>query len=265
MSADPTRTVVLRKSFAAAIRRRWLIASKRARAKLADRLSVNSITEFGLSEEEQVALYEEWLRSIIEEEFSESDQWIFLFVLAAYTRGVKMAKKDLDYAGYDSREMIEAIAEVDDLGQRSLILSSPTHRKEFTLMLMRVRNELKGQKSAVIQAAVSVLLDGIAAGDTGSILGKKVSESITDTGYPKAKFLAFDAIIRIFAEAMLTTFALAGITDVMLEPEVVFATAGDGKVCKRCSHFEGMVYTISEARGLIPLHPFCRCRWILRR
>jgi len=47
-----------------------------------------------------------------------------------------------------------------------------------------------------------------------------------------------------------------------VKKEVELSTAGDERVCATCEGLEGETYTIDEARGVIPLHPLCRCSWI---
>src|SRR5690606_28972829 len=39
-------------------------------------------------------------------------------------------------------------------------------------------------------------------------------------------------------------------------------TAGDDSVCELCGSLEGVIFTVEEARGLLPRHPNCRCAWI---
>ena len=41
-----------------------------------------------------------------------------------------------------------------------------------------------------------------------------------------------------------------------------WTTAGDERVCPECGGWEGIKMTIEEARGMIPLHPNCRCDWL---
>ena len=72
--------------------------------------------------------------------------------------------------------------------------------------------------------------------------------------------IARTAIIMAFAEGQLTEFENWGVTGVTAEVE--FATAGDDKVCNKCASMEGQVYTIAEARGVIPIHRNCRCMWL---
>jgi hypothetical protein len=33
-------------------------------------------------------------------------------------------------------------------------------------------------------------------------------------------------------------------------------------VCEKCQDLEGKVFTTEEARGVIPVHPNCRCCWV---
>jgi hypothetical protein len=47
-----------------------------------------------------------------------------------------------------------------------------------------------------------------------------------------------------------------------IEPDVFkIETAGDDRVCKICLAAAEDTYTLDEARGLLPLHPRCRCAW----
>ena len=52
----------------------------------------------------------------------------------------------------------------------------------------------------------------------------------------------------------------AGIKGV--KAKVEWVTAGDDRVCEECAGLEAEVFTLDQARGLIPLHPNCRCAWI---
>lgn len=42
-------------------------------------------------------------------------------------------------------------------------------------------------------------------------------------------------------------------------PLVGWATAGDDYVCPECEALEDQVFTLQTARGMLPLHPNCRC------
>jgi len=42
-------------------------------------------------------------------------------------------------------------------------------------------------------------------------------------------------------------------------PKVAWVTAGDDWVCEQCAALEDQIFTLETARGMLPLHPNCRC------
>jgi SPP1 gp7 family putative phage head morphogenesis protein len=68
--------------------------------------------------------------------------------------------------------------------------------------------------------------------------------------------------IHAHAEGQLDSFEDLGVRELGITAE--WSTAGDERVCPRCSALEGHIYTVEEARGMIPQHPGCRCSWIPR-
>jgi SPP1 gp7 family putative phage head morphogenesis protein len=72
--------------------------------------------------------------------------------------------------------------------------------------------------------------------------------------------LARSETIRAYAESTLAEFRNWGVEGVTALAE--FQTAHDDRVCPKCSHLEGVVYTLDEASGIIPVHPNCRCYWL---
>jgi hypothetical protein len=61
--------------------------------------------------------------------------------------------------------------------------------------------------------------------------------------------------IHAHAEGQLDAFDRLGIKDLGIQAE--WSTAGDERVCPLCQGYEGKIMPISEARGMIPLHPNC--------
>ena len=41
-----------------------------------------------------------------------------------------------------------------------------------------------------------------------------------------------------------------------------FTTMADGRVCPGCESFHGLVAPARLTIGVIPMHPWCRCRWV---
>lgn len=43
-----------------------------------------------------------------------------------------------------------------------------------------------------------------------------------------------------------------------------FRTQRDAQVCPGCAAFDGLVAPLELTRGVLPLHPGCRCYWLPR-
>lgn len=81
--------------------------------------------------------------------------------------------------------------------------------------------------------------------------------------------------VKAHNDAKLAVYEINGIDELRLIPEMVHVvtdarnlagirTAGDDRVCDRCNHMaQRSPYTLARAKGLIPLHPRCRCSWYL--
>lgn len=88
----------------------------------------------------------------------------------------------------------------------------------------------------------------------------RIIEDALGIGRERALTLARTETIATHAEATLNAFLEAGMAGVQVDAE--FATAGDDQVCTECKELEGETYSIEEARGIIPVHPNCRCAWL---
>lgn len=66
--------------------------------------------------------------------------------------------------------------------------------------------------------------------------------------------------IHAHSEGQLDAFEELGVKELGVKAE--WSTAGDDRVCVECASMEGKVFSMEEARGLIPLHVACRCAWI---
>jgi hypothetical protein len=73
--------------------------------------------------------------------------------------------------------------------------------------------------------------------------------------------MARTSVIDAHAAATLSRYgehdAVEGVT---VQAEHV--TAGDARVCPECAALEGQVYTLQKARGVIAVHPRCRCAFL---
>nr|WP_241175310.1 minor capsid protein [Natronolimnobius sp. AArcel1] len=89
---------------------------------------------------------------------------------------------------------------------------------------------------------------------------REINDRVDAVGVNRARTLAQTEIIHAHAEGTLDRFESEGITEV--RPDVEFRATNDQRVCDQCAHLQGNTYTIEEARGIIPVHPRCRCTWV---
>jgi len=86
-----------------------------------------------------------------------------------------------------------------------------------------------------------------------------VSSRVAAIGKERAKALARTEIIRAHSEGQLDSLEQLGVEQVGVAVEL--ATSGYN-VCEKCKKLNKVVLTLAEARGVIPVHPNCKCSWI---
>lgn len=182
--------------------------------------------------------------------------WADVYIRTAYQKGLAQAAGQMKRAG----------ATVADRWIDAGFFR-PIHADAVGLTYTRVYSELSGITRAMDSALSSTLALGMAEGLGVQAIAENINEQINGIGLVRARRLARTEIIRAHAEATLNTYEEAGLTGVQVLGE--FATAGDSKVCPRCRAFANRnngygpgVYVLSKARGLIPVHPNCRCAWL---
>jgi SPP1 gp7 family putative phage head morphogenesis protein len=123
-----------------------------------------------------------------------------------------------------------------------------------------VYSELEGITAAMDQKISRILAHGVAEGWGPREIARDISEEIAAISRNRAEVLARTEVISAHAEASLNAYEEAGIEGVEVEAE--WSTAGDDRVCPECEEMEGKTFDLDEAKGMIPLHPQCRCAWI---
>lgn len=207
---------------------------------------------------QRVDLFAQWLRSIIEEAIVSGRDlvgppapgaWQRPFLRAAYFHGVTSAATDLRRQGESVPENIS-----------SGIMQSPFHRTRLESLFARNLTELKGVTEAMATAIQRELADALLSGRNPRETARRIRLKVDAIGIRRARLIARTETVRANAEAALSTFEQFGQRQVRLEAE--FLTAGDNRVCPQCQALSGKVFSITEARGVIPQHPACRCDWL---
>lgn len=269
---DPTRTIILRRAFARAIRRRFNNLKSQIRN------LIITLDAFGLGDEnpifnqsprefafltdpQKIQAFRRWLAEQVEAGILTTDAlgqpWTAEFIEDAYRRGRGRAFTDVN------RRNLEPISDFF-AGSREEFLrsafSNPETVSKVQLLATRSFEELRGVTETMAQRLNRELANGIIRGDNPRTVARNMTEAIDGLTRQRAELIARTEIVHAHAEGQLDGLEDLGIEEVT--PAVEWTTAGDDRVCPRCAANDGEVFTIKQARGLIPLHPNCRCAWL---
>lgn len=175
---------------------------------------------------------------------------VYPYVQAAYLRGVTNANLDLRAGG---------IA-VD--GAEFAVLTQAVHR--FSLQARQ------DQTQAMLRDVYMGTVSGV-RGEFGQVVERPLMDRVKTRlkqGLTLAVTVGGTALVGIVADAFLNRVTDFGIALVSAVAEAQFTTAGDDRVCPTCLELEQRdngngpgIYTIGQARGIIPVHFGCRCTW----
>jgi SPP1 gp7 family putative phage head morphogenesis protein len=208
--------------------------------------------------------YQKWLKQQVEEgvltvppEYTEAP-WLSKYITAAHTQGVTSA-----YASTQlSRGNLVTGAEYE-LGSQQFLqdaFGGEVAASKVQALATTSFTHLKGITSDMEAKLQVVFANAIAKGTSVKDVAKEIEATVTGISKTRAKALAQYEIIKAHAEGQLDSFEKLDVGTLGVLAE--FSTAGDGKVCPKCKDLEGNVYTVKEARGLIPAHVNCRCSWL---
>jgi SPP1 gp7 family putative phage head morphogenesis protein len=270
---DPTRTLTLRRKYEADMVRRF----KAVRRLIVEAVAVNDV--FGLADPQplvtiqnapprrafafgrsdaKVSAFMRWLNQaaaagILELQLGTplrsagAQSWQAVYLQTAYQAGIQSAASNMRAQG--------ATVEQEWISGAFL---RPVHADRAGLIYTRAYNELEGITARMSAEISRTLAQGIAEGRGMRELSRTLADRV-DVGIKRARVLTRTEVINAHAEATLNSYTEAGLEGVTIDAE--YTTADDNKVCPKCRKLEGNVYKIDEARGIIPVHPNCRCAW----
>jgi SPP1 gp7 family putative phage head morphogenesis protein len=269
---DPTKSTTLRNQFVAAFTKRHRSLKSTIKRNIIDLdifgMRPNNISVFQdlppnkfkfVSDAEKVALFMEWFKKQVREEIFEmydydpalvtgGNWWVDFYVRKGYEKGINHSSNGLrSIVGSSSILSVENTMQI------------PFHVDRLGLLYVRNYELLEGITTDMSKAISEVLANGIGQGWGVEKIANSLNSRIDAIGLHRSRLLARTEVIRAHAEATLNNFESFGIHDVRLLAE--FSTASHG-VCEICKPKEGNLYTLEEARGVIPVHPGCRCAWI---
>jgi len=269
---DPTRTTMLRKKFMADMTRRFKKLSKAIQVLVVDDdvfglegpaiLQARQAWRFR-TDAKKVKAFRAWLQQQVDAGILSpvggvaGKPWTAPYIESAYKKGMLRAYTDLRAAELANHPSLF------EGGQAEFIRTAfgqPEALHKIELLYERAFDELKGVTAAMGQQMSRVLADGLAHGRGPKKIAYELRKTVTKINKTRANVIARTEIIRAHAEGQLDSYEVLGVKEVGVMAE--WSTAGDERVCEQCSDLEGSVMTIEEARGMIPLHPNCRCTWI---
>lgn len=172
--------------------------------------------------------------------------WMNTYIDSAYTKGIRDAAAKMRKGGANI---------ANSWVEQSFF--RPIHADRLGLIYTRAYSDLDGITKTMDQQISRILAQGIGEGRGPADIARQINERIDKIGITRARVLARTEIVSAHAEASLNAYEEAGLEGVEVEAE--FTTAGDNAVCPECDALAGKVFTIAESRGMIPVHPSCRC------
>ena len=270
-SKDPTRTTLLRRQYVADMRRRLLALRREVRRFIGreDELGLAPRPEFSLNARQYEFLtddrkseeFRRWLANRQTAGLLETiggvteTPWTAKWVHSGYRRGLvraflegrpQGAQEPAFFAGRQRQFLEDAFA-------------GPERVSKLRMLATRSFNGMKGITDDIASQLNRILADGMLRGDGPGEVAAQMSSTIDTIGRRRAFVLARTEIIHAHAEGQLDGFEDLGIEELGVDVEI--STAGDDRVCPLCEALVGRVFTVAEARGVIPVHPQCRCSW----
>lgn len=262
---DPTMTTKLRQSFEAeAFRRLRALKGAINRLLLADDafgMHTNRRQFAFPRSSDKVGAFMKWLQDqqkagILEvvtgvaPRSAASAAWSALYVRSAYSKGMAQSANTLRRQGVDV---------APDWVTKAF--TRPFHADRVGLAFTRVYDELEGVSDEMARQMSRTLADGLSQGWPPAKIAKALNNRVDVIGIVRARMIARTETIRAHAEASLNTYEEAGVLGVGVQAE--WRTAQDTAVCAQCDEASRSgPYSINDARGMIPLHPNCRCAWL---
>jgi SPP1 gp7 family putative phage head morphogenesis protein len=178
------------------------------------------------------------------------------YVQSAYRRGVvdaymntrKQAYKDEKLKGFFNTTTQEDFLRTS--------FASPISIDRMALLYTRTYNDLDGVTDAMSTKMSRILAQGIGDGLHPTEIANLLDDEL-DLGEARSRMIARTEIIRAHAEASLDTYESFGVDEVSGEAETEWLATDDDRVCEECSDMSGEIFTVDEARGMIPVHPNC--------
>lgn len=204
------------------------------------------------SEQEKLRLFRLWLNDLMAAgEASIVDGYHARFIESAHLRGVQAAELSVSLT-----PQADGVAGTFD----STAFAAPKRFDSVERFYAKTLNLMQGLTDDVGKQLTDILATGFIEGRHSRVIAGRMSRALVGLERNRAILIAQTELARAYSEGQLDGFEASGQMEVKVFAE--WSTAGDDRVCPKCQPMDGRILKIEEARGLIPLHPRCRCAWI---
>jgi len=206
--------------------------------------------------------FESWLESQMSELIDESV--VEQHVLKAYRKGRARAYVQSKGTKITPPQLVNGKL------IRNAAVPENTEKEQFVKTGDQSLHSKKTIKNLVTEAAATLkniaanMVGAIIKTITGGLLRKKpIQEIAAEVQEDVQKFKQYaisettEYAAKTHAESQLDAYADLGHGYVT----AIIETARDDRVCKKCAHLDGVELPIEQAKGLLPIHPRCRCIW----
>lgn len=275
---DPSRTAGIRGAWSAEVSRRFkgfwsaiyqflvtddelgLAPDEPARLKGFDQFTANKGKFAFATDDAKLDEFKAWFSQQVDSELLSpetpgGEPWNAKYVRSAYRTGVVRAYTDAHK---------EALAKGADFfdGSKAEFLRQSFDTSEAVskvrLLYTRSFDQLKGVTADMGQKMSRIMAESIANGINPRETARRLKKEVVELGEKRALVIARTETIYAHAEGQLDSFEAMGLEEVGLKAEWITAT-GACPFCVEAARRNP--YKLADARGLIPLHPNCRCTW----
>ncbi len=260
---DPTQLTMVRNQFAIDLRKQYNRIAKDAVELVVTEdalglktLVTNARWQF-LSSDQKLEAFKGWLGKELNQttgSFNSELLWK-QFIERGHQRGVTRAYQELKAAGTSFDRMSRFIGGRDQF--LSSLYSQPVTVQKVKVLAARALTDLEGVTAKMATKMSLVLLNGLVELKTPRQIADDLVREV-GIGEKQAIGIANTELTRAHAEGQLDAMEELGSDEV--EAAVEWETF-DGGGCPLCEALNGVVLKVDEARGLLPRHPHCRCRW----
>lgn len=275
-SQDPTSSKTLRDSFISDFYTRWRAVRGQNREWLE---SHSNIQRSGMQTDyrrffENVA-GSEVLEQLPDRRVLSGQHWTGKRIRAAYDKGLRLAAQDL--RSFDAPD-----SQVERATRRNQL----QHQKRLESEYEKVYFTVSDHVTLAVSKVSDVFRTAVENNKPSRWVADRANQELREHMETRYTDTAKTAVVRAINEALLTSYELAGVSEVGVAieggsgsvsvnqnfirtnaaGELVFETADDSKVCAECRALEGTTVQISEVRNRPefqpPIHPRCRCRLV---